>query len=103
MSPISPITAPSLAAPLIASGTAASGTAAAAGGSFQNILHSAIQHVEATGASADAAVQGYLSGGPQELHSTILAAQSAELDFEMFLQVRNKVVSAYEEIMRMQI
>ena len=100
MSPISPITAPSLAVPLIDSGAAG---ASATGGSFQNILHSAIQHVEATGASADAAVQGYLSGGPQELHSTILATQSADLDFEMFLQVRNKVVSAYEEIMRMQI
>jgi flagellar hook-basal body complex protein FliE len=102
MAPISPITAPSLAAPLAASGVASTG-AAAAGGSFQNLLHSAIQHVEASNASAASAVQGYLAGGPQELHSTILAAQSAELDFEMFLQVRNKVVSAYEEIMRMQV
>ena len=48
-------------------------------------------------------MQNYLSGGPQELHSAILATQSAGLDFEMFLQVRNKVVSAYEEIMRMQV
>jgi flagellar hook-basal body complex protein FliE len=102
MSPISPISAPSLAAPLAASGTAAAGSAAASG-SFQNLLHSAIQHVEASGATADAAVQNYLSGGPQELHSAILATQSAGLDFEMFLQVRNKVVSAYEEIMRMQV
>jgi flagellar hook-basal body complex protein FliE len=102
MAPISPITAPSLAAPLAASGVASTG-AVAAGGSFQNLLHSAIQHVEASNASAASAVQGYLAGGPQELHSTILAAQSAELDFEMFLQVRNKVVSAYEEIMRMQV
>lgn len=100
MAPISPITVPistpSLATPLVTPG-------GAAGGSFQNILHSAIQNVEASSASASSAVQGYLAGGPQELHSTILAAQSAELDFEMFLQVRNKVVSAYEEIMRMQI
>jgi flagellar hook-basal body complex protein FliE len=102
MAPISPITAPSLAAPLAASGVTSAG-AAAAGASFQNVLHSAIQQVEASNASAASAVQGYLAGGPQELHSTILAAQSAELDFEMFLQVRNKVVSAYEEIMRMQV
>jgi len=102
MSPISPITAPSLAASLVTPG-ATSGVTSATGGSFQNLLHSAIQNVEASSASASSAVQGYLAGGPQELHSTILAAQSAELDFEMFLQVRNKVVSAYEEIMRMQI
>jgi flagellar hook-basal body complex protein FliE len=98
MTPISPISAPSLAEPLVAS----TGTGSA-GASFQNVLQSAIQHVEASSASADAAVKNYLAGGPQELHSTILATQSAELDFEMFLQVRNKVVSAYEEIMRMQV
>jgi flagellar hook-basal body complex protein FliE len=98
MTPISPIRPPSLVEPL-----AASGTTGSQGASFGNLLHSAIQNVEASSASADAAVKGYLAGGPQELHSTILATQSAELDFEMFLQVRNKVVSAYEEIMRMQI
>jgi len=88
--------------PLI-SGAAIGGAPSAAGSSFGNVLQAAIQHVEASSASAEAAVKNYLAGGPQELHSTILATQSAELDFEMFLQVRNKVVSAYEEIMRMQI
>ncbi|HMJ63423.1 MAG TPA: flagellar hook-basal body complex protein FliE [Bryobacteraceae bacterium] len=101
MAPISPITVP-IATPSLATSLVTPG-AAATGASFQNLLHSAIQNVEASSASASSAVQGYLAGGPQELHSTILAAQSAELDFEMFLQVRNKVVSAYEEIMRMQI
>jgi flagellar hook-basal body complex protein FliE len=33
----------------------------------------------------------------------VLATQKAELQFEMFLQVRNKVVSAYQEIMKMQV
>jgi flagellar hook-basal body complex protein FliE len=37
------------------------------------------------------------------LHSTILATQKASLDFELLLQVRNKVVSAYDEVMKMQI
>jgi flagellar hook-basal body complex protein FliE len=73
------------------------------GNQFQKLLHSAIQHVEASSATAQTAVEDYLSGANHELHSTILATQSAELDFEMFLQVRNKVVSAYEEIMRMQV
>jgi len=102
MSPISPIRPPSVPEPLI-SGAAIGGAPSAAGPSFGNVLQAAIQHVEASSASAEAAVKNYLAGGPQELHSTILATQSAELDFEMFLQVRNKVVSAYEEIMRMQI
>lgn len=95
--PISPITAPSLI------GTIDKVAASVPGNSFQNVLSSAIQNVEAAGSSADAATQNFVSGGTQELHSTILATQSAELDFEMFMQVRNKVVSAYEEIMRMQV
>ncbi len=67
------------------------------------MLKNAVNNVEASSAKADAAVAGYLSGGNDELHSTILATQSADLNFEMFMQVRNKVVSAYEEIMRMQV
>ena len=97
--PISPILAPTVTAPSIA----ASNPAAAQGLSFQNMLKNAVNHVEASSAQADAAVAGYMSGANQELHSTILATQNADLNFEMFMQVRNKVVSAYEEIMRMQV
>jgi flagellar hook-basal body complex protein FliE len=77
--------------------------AATSGGDFQNVLQSAIRQVEASRSNADSAVQGFIAGGDQELHSTILATQNAELQFAMFMQVRNKVVSAYEEIMRMQV
>jgi flagellar hook-basal body complex protein FliE len=71
--------------------------------SFQDALSAAIQHVDAAGTTADAAAQDFISGTGSELHSTILAAQNAELDFDLFMQVRNKVVSAYEEIMKMQL
>jgi flagellar hook-basal body complex protein FliE len=77
-------------------------TAAPAVG-FQQVLSAALSHVARSSSAADEAVSNYLAGGNQELHSTILATQNASLDFELLLQVRNKVVSAYEEIMRMQI
>ena len=77
--------------------------AASSGPQFQNILNSTIQQVEASRMSANNAVQGFLAGDNQELHSTILANQNAELQFDLFIQVRNKVVSAYEEVMRMQV
>ncbi|HEV3197162.1 MAG TPA: flagellar hook-basal body complex protein FliE [Bryobacteraceae bacterium] len=73
-----------------------------AGGAFQDVFTSAIQDVEAFGQNATASAQRFLSGEGEELHTTIMAAQRAELAFDMFLQVRNKVVSAYQEIMRMQ-
>jgi flagellar hook-basal body complex protein FliE len=73
-----------------------------AGGAFQEALSAAIQGVEASGQNAASTVERFLSGEGEELHTTIMATQRAELSFEMFLQARNKVVSAYQEIMRMQ-
>jgi len=73
-----------------------------ASGGFQDVLSSAIQTVEANGHNAAASVERFLSGEGEELHTTILAATQAELSFNLFLQARNKVVAAYQEIMRMQ-
>ncbi len=73
------------------------------GGDFPGVLESAIQTVEASQNAGSQAVEQFLSGEGGELHSTILAVQRASLSFDLFLQVRNKVVSAYQEVMRMQI
>jgi flagellar hook-basal body complex protein FliE len=72
------------------------------GNSFKNILNNAIGEVESTRSAAAKSVEQFLSGNGEDLHSTILATQRAELEFQMFMQVRNKVVSAYQEIMKMQ-
>ena len=94
--PILPISVPALPDPM------GPGAAGQGGGGFREALAAAIQGVEATGQSAEAAVERFLGGEGEELHNTIMAAQRAELAFDMFLQARNKVVSAYQEIMRMQ-
>ena len=52
--------------------------------------------------NANQSVQNFLSGDGEDLHSTVLAVQRADLEFDMLMQVRNKVVSAYQEVMRMQ-
>ena len=51
---------------------------------------------------ANQAAEKFLSGDGEDLHSAILASQRADLEFQMFLQVRNKIVSAYQEVMKMQ-
>ena len=94
--PILPISLPALPEPI------ERGAASRAGGAFQQALAAAIQGVEGSGKNAATAVERFLSGEGEELHNTIMATQRAELAFEMFLQARNKVVSAYQEIMRMQ-
>lgn len=75
---------------------------AKSGTGFQEAMAAAIDSVQASGQNASAAVERFLSGEGEELHNTILSVQRAQLAFEMFLQARNKVVSAYQEIMRMQ-
>ena len=82
----------------------AAGTSSTGGtGAFQSMLQGMIAPVEQSQAQAQQAVQNFLSGGDEELHSVALATQRADLQFNLFLQVRNKAVSAYQEIMRMQV
>ncbi len=72
-------------------------------GGFQQVLQSAIGTVEDLNNNADTAVKNFLSGQNEDLHTTVLATQQAEMSFQLGLQVRNKVVSAYQEIMKMQL
>jgi flagellar hook-basal body complex protein FliE len=58
-------------------------------------------NVENTQAQAQSAASDLLIRGTGDVHTVALAAQSAELSLEMFQQVRNKFVSAYQEIMKM--
>jgi flagellar hook-basal body complex protein FliE len=95
--PILPVSAATLPQAILPAGSPKSG------GAFQDVFTSAIQKVEAVGKNASDSVERFLSGEGEDLHTTVLATTQAELSFNMFLQTRNKVVSAYQEIMRMQI
>ena len=75
---------------------------ASGGGDFRSVFEGAINRVEQGQKGAAASVDRFLSGEGEEVHETALAAERAELNFNLFLQTRNKVVSAYQEIMRMQ-
>jgi len=70
---------------------------------FGAVLKDSIARVENLRAGAGETVDRLLAGEGEDLHTAALATQRAELAFELFLQVRNKAVQAYQEIMRMQI
>jgi flagellar hook-basal body complex protein FliE len=70
-------------------------------GQFRSVLESAIAKVEHMGSDSAQAIERFLSGEGEDLHTVALEAQRAELAFELFLQTRNKIVQAYQEIMRM--
>jgi len=71
-------------------------------GDFRSVLAGAIDRVEKLQSNAAQSVDRYMSGENEELHTAAVATQRAELALDLFLQTRNKVVSAYQEIMRMQ-
>jgi flagellar hook-basal body complex protein FliE len=70
-------------------------------GGFSEALTAAVAEVETRGRDAAQSIQRFLRGEGEELHTTAMAAQRAEMAFELFLQARNKVVQAYQEVMRM--
>jgi|SRR5947209_19212232 len=70
--------------------------------SFQSVFSDAIGQVQQLDHAANASVDRFLSGENEEIHHVALATQQSELAFELFMQVRNKVVQSYQEVMRMQ-
>ena|SRR5579863_1705613 len=71
-------------------------------GAFQSILSDAIGRVQHLQENSQSSIDKFLSGEDEEVHKVALATQQAEMAFDLFLQVRNKVISAYQEVMRMQ-
>lgn len=61
---------------------------------------SKVNHLQKT---ASDSVTALSVGQDQELHQTMIAVEKADISFQLMMQVRNKILSAYEEISRMQI
>jgi flagellar hook-basal body complex protein FliE len=95
-----PITSISHVPPVADAGVARTSAKA---GDFASFLNGAINTVEHSRTQAAGAIDRLIAGEGADMHTTALAVQRAELQLEMFVQVRNKVVQAYQEIMRMQV
>ncbi|MGC8828570.1 MAG: flagellar hook-basal body complex protein FliE [Verrucomicrobiia bacterium] len=72
-------------------------------GSFENLLTNFVNQVNEKQNVADATVKGLLSGQEVSLHQAVIAMEEANLSFSLMVEVRNKLVEAYQELMRMQI
>ncbi len=79
------------------------GAAPRGGGAFQSAFADAMSKVESFQQNAHATVDRFLSGEGEELHHVALTTQQAELSFQLFMQVRNKIVAAYQQVMQMQV
>ena len=69
---------------------------------FGKLLNEAIQQVNDVEKGSQGELQKYL-GNEGDLHSVMIALEKADLSFQMMMQVRNKIVQAYQEIMKSQV
>lgn len=69
--------------------------------SFGTILKDQMSHINQLSAEASEAKQTYATGGDIELHNVMIASEKAELSLQLAMQVRNKIISAYQEITHM--
>ena len=70
---------------------------------FIDSLKESLSKVNYLQKTASDSVTALSVGQDQELHQTMIAVEKADISFRLMMQVRNKILSAYEEISRMQI
>ncbi len=83
----------------------AGATGSVAGGSpvpFAGVLQTMVEQTSELDRKASQAVTGLLDGSGVEVHDAMIATQKANMAFELALQVRNKAVGAYQQMMGMQ-
>jgi flagellar hook-basal body complex protein FliE len=66
------------------------------------MLARSLNEVNQLHAAANDAVEKLASGQQKDIHQTMIALEKADVAFQLLMQVRNKIISAYETIMRMQ-
>ena len=77
-------------------------TASPAALPFAGMMRSMVEQTMALDQQAKQAVTGVMNGQGGEIHDAMIATQKADMAFELALQVRNKAVAAYQQMMNMQ-
>ncbi|HEY3857467.1 MAG TPA: flagellar hook-basal body complex protein FliE [Verrucomicrobiae bacterium] len=73
------------------------------GSAFQNLLGDFVNDVSAQQAAGTDAVNGLMSGKNVSLHQAMISMEEASVSFQMMVEVRNKVLDSYQELMRMSV
>ncbi len=71
--------------------------------SFGDLLTSAITETSKLQTQSAQEVEKLMTGEVQDVHTALIAVQKADLSFQMMMQVKNKLMAAYDEVMRMQV
>ena len=69
---------------------------------FSQMLKNTIEEINTLQVKADKAIEALATGESKNIHQTMIAIEKADISFKMMMQVRNKLLEAYKEIMHMQ-
>jgi flagellar hook-basal body complex protein FliE len=72
-------------------------------GNFAELVQSALDRVNQLQSDADRSAEDLALGGRTDIHSAMIAVEKAGIALELALQIRNKLLNAYETLMRQQI
>jgi len=68
---------------------------------FDSLLKDAVNSVQQAQSDAQQSVNELIDGKGEDLHKTMIAVEKANLSFQLMMEVRNKIISAYQEVSRM--
>jgi flagellar hook-basal body complex protein FliE len=86
-------------------GATQTGTApdASAPSAFANLMHGQLGELNASMSAAETAMSDLAAGKAVELHDVMIAIERARISVQTFIQVRNKLIESYQDVMRMQL
>jgi flagellar hook-basal body complex protein FliE len=100
---MTPITPSSLQPPAMPLGPAAAGSSPSPAQSFQDLMLQSLDQVNSMQTNANHAVEQLMTGGDANVPEVLTAVQKADISFKLMLQIRNKLLAAYQEIKDMRI
>ena len=84
-------------------GASSIGSSGEAGKSFADTLKEAVSSVNELQKSSDTFAQNVATGKTDDVAGAMIAAEKAEIALRVMVQVRNKIIDAYQEVMKMQV
>lgn len=91
--------APGLVAPKLTDNPAVESDSAG----FGKALQQSLDRVNRLQLDADQAIRDLATGRQTDIHQTMIAVEKASVSFELLMQIRNKVIAAYDKLMRTQV
>ena len=103
LTPQAGVTGPDLAPGVRGPLTSGTNPAQQTGDSFSSVLGRMVEDVSAKQGAATEAVSALQSGQNVSLHQAVIAMEEANVSFQLMVEVRNRLLDSYQEIMRMQV